>query len=288
MNREELESLLRDKIPTLPKKARKVAEYLLSNMREVAFYSIGEVADKLNVSKAQLVRVARILGFQGYADLKTALQMAILEQIDPVTMLARAKERGEGLLPNILDTEHANIDNTWRMLDRENINEFVELVKKAKNIYCMGWGISSLVAETFYMRFRVMGLAGHLIKRGSLAILEQVRGIKEGDMVIVCELPSYVVEVTEAITKCAAQKATIVTITDTAAAPVCSVATLQFYASALSPTFGSSIIGPLFLAHILTSILSVELGEAAKHALEDQVQFLHDERIFHPVFGLRY
>ncbi|HHZ04720.1 MULTISPECIES: MurR/RpiR family transcriptional regulator [Acetomicrobium] len=288
MNREELESLLRDKIPTLPKKARKVAEYLLSNMREVAFYSIGEVAEKLNVSKAQLVRVARILGFQGYADLKTALQMAILEQIDPVTMLARAKERGEGLLPNILDTEHANIDNTWRMLDRENINEFVELVKKAKNIYCMGWGISSLVAETFYMRFRVMGLAGHLIKRGSLAILEQVRGIKEGDMVIVCELPSYVVEVTEAITKCAAQKATIVTITDTAAAPVCSVATLQFYASALSPTFGSSIIGPLFLAHILTSILSVELGEAAKHALEDQVQFLHDERIFHPVFGLRY
>lgn len=288
MNREELESLLRDKIPTLPKKARKVAEYLLSNMREVAFYSIGEVAEKLNVSKAQLVRVARILGFQGYADLKTALQMAILEQIDPVTMLARAKERGEGLLPNILDTEHANIDNTWRMLDREKINEFVELVKKAKNIYCMGWGISSLVAETFYMRFRVMGLAGHLIKRGSLAILEQVRGIKEGDMVIVCELPSYVVEVTEAITKCAAQKATIVTITDTAAAPVCSVATLQFYASALSPTFGSSIIGPLFLAHILTSILSVELGEAAKHALEDQVQFLHDERIFHPVFGLRY
>ncbi|WP_213698044.1 MurR/RpiR family transcriptional regulator [Acetomicrobium sp.] len=288
MNREELESLLRDKIPTLPKKARKVAEYLLSNMREVAFYSIGEVAEKLNVSKAQLVRVARILGFQGYADLKTALQMAILEQIDPVTMLARAKERGEGLLPNILDTEHANIDNTWRMLDREKINEFVELVKKAKNIYCMGWGISSLVAETFYMRFRVMGLAGHLIKRGSLAILEQVRGIKEGDMVIVCELPSYVVEVTEAITKCAAQKATIVTITDTAAAPVCSVATLQFYASALSPTFGSSIIGPLFLAHILTSILSVELGEAAKRALEDQVQFLHDERIFHPVFGLRY
>jgi DNA-binding MurR/RpiR family transcriptional regulator len=288
MNREELESLLRDKIPTLPKKARKVAEYLLSNMREVAFYSIGEVAEKLNVSKAQLVRVARILGFQGYADLKTALQMAILEQIDPVTMLARAKERGEGLLPNILDTEHANIDNTWRMLDREKINEFVELVKKANNIYCMGWGISSLVAETFYMRFRVMGLAGHLIKRGSLAILEQVRGIKEGDMVIVCELPSYVVEVTEAITKCATQKATIVTITDTAAAPVCSVATLQFYASALSPTFGSSIIGPLFLAHILTSILSVELGEAAKHALEDQVQFLHDERIFHPVFGLRY
>jgi len=91
-------------------------------------------------------------------------------------------------------------------------------------------------------------------------MMEQVRGVKQGDMVIVCELPSYVVEVTEAVTKCASQKAKIMTITDTAAAPVCSVATLQFYVSALSPTFGSSIIGPLFLAHLLTSILSVELG----------------------------
>ncbi|HXK99538.1 MAG TPA: MurR/RpiR family transcriptional regulator [Acetomicrobium sp.] len=288
MTKEELESLLRDKIPALPKKARKVAEYLLSNMREAAFRSIGEVADELNVSKAQLVRVSRILGFKGYADLKSALQKVILEQIDPVTMLVKAKERGEGLAPSILEAEHANLDSTWRMADKEKIDAFVELVKEANNIYCMGWGISSLVAETFYMRFRVMGLPGHMIKRGSLAMMEQVRGVKQGDMVIVCELPSYVVEVTEAVTKCASQKAKIMTITDTAAAPVCSVATLQFYVSALSPTFGSSIIGPLFLAHLLTSILSVELGEAARSALEEQLKFLHDERIFHPVFGLRY
>ena len=250
MTKEELESLLRDKIPALPKKARKVAEYLLSNMREAAFRSIGEVADELNVSKAQLVRVSRILGFKGYADLKSALQKVILEQIDPVTMLVKAKERGEGLAPSILEAEHANLDSTWRMADKEKIDAFVELVKEANNIYCMGWGISSLVAETFYMRFRVMGLPGHMIKRGSLAMMEQVRGVKQGDMVIVCELPSYVVEVTEAVTKCASQKAKIMTITDTAAAPVCSVATLQFYVSALSPTFGSSIIGPLFLAHL--------------------------------------
>jgi len=288
MTKEELESLLRNKIPALPKKARKVAEYLLSNMREAAFRSIGEVADELGVSKAQLVRVSRILGFEGYADLKSALQKIILEQIDPVTMLVKAKERGEGLAPSILEAEHANLDSTWRMADKEKINDFIELVKEANNIYCMGWGISSLVAETFYMRFRVMGLPGHVIKRGSLAMMEQVRSVKQGDMVIVCELPSYVVEVTEAVTKCASQKATIVTITDTAAAPVCSVATLQFYVSALSPTFGSSIIGPLFLAHLLTSILSVELGEAARRALEEQLEFLYDERIFHPAFGLRY
>jgi len=113
------------------------------------------------------------------------------------------------------------------MADKEKIDAFVELVKEANNIYCMGWDFFSRCGN-FYMRFRVMGLPGHMIKRGSLAMMEQVRGVKQGDMVIVCELPSYVVEVTEAVTKCASQKAKIMTITDTAAAPVCSVETLQF------------------------------------------------------------
>jgi DNA-binding MurR/RpiR family transcriptional regulator len=51
-----------------------VAEYLLTNSSEVAFRSISDVADKLSVSKAQLVRVARMLGFDGYSSLKDVLK----------------------------------------------------------------------------------------------------------------------------------------------------------------------------------------------------------------------
>ena len=57
---------------------RRVAEYLLGNSSEVAFHSIGEVAERLSVSKAQLVRVARMLGFEGYANLKDVLKEALL------------------------------------------------------------------------------------------------------------------------------------------------------------------------------------------------------------------
>jgi hypothetical protein len=52
--------------------------------------------------------------------------------------------------------------------------------------------------------------------------------------------------------------------------------------------FGSSIIGPLFLVHILSSVLAVNMGDKTREAMEKQAEFLHDERIFHPVFGLKY
>ena len=65
MNSAKLQALLRNNIESLPNKARRVVEYLLANTREAAFLSIGEVAEKLDVSKAQLVRVARLVGVDG-------------------------------------------------------------------------------------------------------------------------------------------------------------------------------------------------------------------------------
>lgn len=49
MESSELQAMLREKMENMPTKARRVVEYLLSNTREAAFLSIGEVAEKLEV-----------------------------------------------------------------------------------------------------------------------------------------------------------------------------------------------------------------------------------------------
>jgi DNA-binding MurR/RpiR family transcriptional regulator len=54
MDSAQLQAMLREKMEQMPNKARRVVEYLLSNTREAAFLSIGEVAEKLDVSKASL------------------------------------------------------------------------------------------------------------------------------------------------------------------------------------------------------------------------------------------
>ena len=287
MDSSQLQTLFQEKMETMPNKARRVVEYLLSHMREAAFQSIAEVAQELQVSKAQLVRVARMLGFKGYTELKLALQEAILEQVNPAAMLAKVIESKESLPEKILQIEHANLDDTWRLLTEEKISRFIELVPKATTIYCLGWGISSLVASRPHA-VTGMGLNGTLMKRGSLSLTEQARAIRKDDMLIVCELPSYVTEVTEVTERSAAQGAVVATITDSPAAPVCRHASLSFFATAASPTFGSSILSPLFLVHVLTSALATNLGDSARKALEEQAQYLHDRRIFHPVFGLKY
>jgi DNA-binding MurR/RpiR family transcriptional regulator len=284
----DLQNMMLQKLPNLPNKTRRVTAYLLSNMRQAAFKSIGEVADELQVSKAQLVRVARVLGFDGYSELKACLQKTILEQVNPAALLVKAADMKEELPEKILQVEHANIDDTWTQTDIAKTAEFCRLVENSRINAFVGWGISSLVMELAYMRFCVMGLPAVLMKRGSLSIVEQMRNIAKDSLILVCEMPSYAVDVTEAVAGGYERGAKVVTITDSPAAPVCRYASLSFFVSATSPTFGSSIIGPLFLVHLLTSSLVVHMGESAREALEKEALYLHDERFFHPIFGLKY
>jgi DNA-binding MurR/RpiR family transcriptional regulator len=280
--------MMLQKLPNLPNKARRVTAYLLSNMRQAAFKSIGEVADELQVSKAQLVRVARVLGFDGYSELKACLQKTILEQVNPAALLLKATDMKDELPEKILQVEHANIDDTWTQTEMPKVAELCRLVEDARVNAFVGWGISSLVMELAYMRFCVMGLPAVLMKRGSLSIVEQMRNISKDSIIFVCEMPSYAIDVTEAVAEGHERGAKIITITDSPAAPVCRYASLSFFVSATSPTFGSSIIGPVFLVHMLTSALVIHLGDSARDALEKEAKYLHDERFFHPIFGLKY
>ena len=150
MDSSQLQALLRSKVEKMPNKARRVVEYLLANAREAAFLSIGEVAEKLNVSKAQLVRVSRMVGFDGYAALKEALQDTVLEQVNPAALLGRIIKNIHNLPEEILRLEHANLDDTWNQLQPERIVAFCEMIKEARMVYCMGWGISSIVAEALF------------------------------------------------------------------------------------------------------------------------------------------
>lgn len=289
MDVQRLEDRIRGKLNQFPSKTRRVAEYILANSSEIAFHSISETAEKLSVSRAQLVRVSRMLGFEGYADLKNTLKKKLLTQVIP-SSAKTGLENGSDIISELCRLEQANISETYKnlTLDTAMIDTFCDCVKNSDAVYCMGWGISALPAEWLYARFTELGLKSVLMRRGSLSLTEQARGIKANDMLIVCELPSYVIEVTEAVKKIVSKDTCVATITDSPAAPVCTYSQLNFYASDNSPMFGSSLIGSMFAVHVLTSVFAQRMGSEGKTALEDQKENFNDNRIYYPSYGLRY
>lgn len=230
-----------------------------------------------------------MLGFNGYADLKKTLKKKLLDQVIPAAMKTQNLDDSD-LAGKLCRLEQANIDETYRniVLNHEAVSDFCSAVQEADAIYCTGWGISALPAEWMYTRFSELGLKSILMKRGSLSLTEQSRAIGPDDMLIVCELPSYVIEVTEAVRKIAARNTFIAAITDSPAAPVCEYSRINFYVSDESPNFGSSLIGSMFAVHVLTSFLAQDMGSEGREALRTQKESLNDERIYYPSYDLRY
>ena len=103
-----------------------------ANMREGSFRSIGDIAEELKVSK-QCWCVAQMLGFSGYSELKTCLQKAILEQINPAALLASGGQQQRSFPRAFYRAEHANLDDTMAQLTRRH-GKFCELVSR-KYVY---------------------------------------------------------------------------------------------------------------------------------------------------------
>ena len=195
MDGAELQALLRGSAETMPNKARRVVEYILSNMREAAFLSIGEVAENLDVSRLSLSGwpgswASRVRGPQGSperrsrADNPTTSQQDHGEQAgpaggDPQDGTRQSRRNAE---PATLSISSSSADGAER-----------------PDGLLHGLGISSSYRSPPYTAHR----DGHPELPPQERILAHRAGQDHwrGDLVVAPELPSYVIEVTESIEK---------------------------------------------------------------------------------------
>ena len=63
------------------KTQRKIADYFLGNQERIGNLSSFEVAREIGVSNASIIRFCRILGYEGFKDLKNQLYSMLVENV---------------------------------------------------------------------------------------------------------------------------------------------------------------------------------------------------------------
>ena len=66
--------------PQLNKNDNEILSYCIRNHTEIANLKVTELADRLFISPASVVRFCKKLGFSGYSDFKASLRMDLFEQ----------------------------------------------------------------------------------------------------------------------------------------------------------------------------------------------------------------
>ena len=75
---------IQEAIPSFSKGQKKIASYILENYDKTAFMTAGKLGTTVGVSESTVVRFAADIGFEGYPEMRKALQALIKNRLTSV------------------------------------------------------------------------------------------------------------------------------------------------------------------------------------------------------------
>jgi DNA-binding MurR/RpiR family transcriptional regulator len=152
--------IISDNYKNLTKSEKRIANYLRKNQEESAFLSAGEIADRLGLSEATLVRFARTLGFSSYPAMRTVLQEAFRHRVTHSTRLRSRlddlREAGD-IFDRLVVSEIDYLTLSLETIERQSLNRAVEMIHSRKRIFIFGVGPSVSLVNLMEIRLGRFG-----------------------------------------------------------------------------------------------------------------------------------
>lgn len=171
----------------LTKSEKRIADFMRRSQDEAAFLSAAEVAERLGLSEATMVRFARALEFDSYPALREALQDNFRRRM---THSARLRSRLDDLreagdiFERLVTSEIDYLTEALHTLDRDALNAAVELLRTHQRVFVFGLGPSVSLVDL--LQIRLTRAARHVIPLNSSGqeILEPMMLMGGDDLLI--------------------------------------------------------------------------------------------------------
>jgi len=172
----------------LTKSEKRIANFIRKNQEETAFLSAGELADRLGLSEATMVRFARTLGFGSYPAMRSVLQNSFRRRI---THSARLRGRLDDLreagdiFERLVVSEIDYLTQALETVDRESLRQAVELLRTRKQVYVFGVGPSTSLVDLLEIRLGRFGRQVIPLTTAGREILEPLLRMTDQDLLFV-------------------------------------------------------------------------------------------------------
>lgn len=148
---------LRVESTCLPKVLRRLAEYILSNPREVLYQSVTELGDAARAGEASVIRLCRDIGFRGFQDFKLALAVDLAQQAVSATNVISATASLDKILDHAFAEAQQNLQQTRTMIDLRHLEAVISLFLASEQVIFHGVGASGVTARDYAYKFLRLG-----------------------------------------------------------------------------------------------------------------------------------
>jgi DNA-binding MurR/RpiR family transcriptional regulator len=180
--------VISDHYGQLTKSEKRIANYLRKNQEESAFLAAGEIADRLGLSEATLVRFARTMGFNSYPAMRSVLQEAFRRRVThSVRLQSRLDDLREAddIFDRLVASEIDYLTQSLETIDRSSLIKAVKMIRERKRIFIFGVGPSVSLVNLMEIRLGRFGWQVVPLTTAGREILEPLIWMTEQDLLFV-------------------------------------------------------------------------------------------------------
>jgi DNA-binding MurR/RpiR family transcriptional regulator len=179
---------LEDHLPSLTKSQQRIASYLLASYDEATFLSAADLAERLNVSQATVVRFAKAIGYDGFPEMRRHLQELFRVKATPAARLQRklselASSQGS-VLTKVIDMEVQYLTEAAHSIEPADFDRAVNILLSGQRIFVFGSGPSGILADLAELRLRRLGVLTIGMTESGRHLLEKLQLLRQGDAVL--------------------------------------------------------------------------------------------------------
>lgn len=181
---------------------KKVLKFIIDHMEQIPYMNINQLAEESFVSKTVIINLCQKLGFSGFKELKFSINSSLKQKI--------ASEQSADM--SVLSNLEKSIQKTFSLIVDEDIDQAVDSLLTAKNIFIMARGTSKPVG--YYLEHLLFSLGLHCFFIDDYNLSESfTRLVTKDDVVILFSLSGQTKKILETARMIHLKEAQIISVT---------------------------------------------------------------------------
>jgi DNA-binding MurR/RpiR family transcriptional regulator len=182
------EDRIRQERPSMSKSFAKLADFLLDSYIEAAFMTASELAHRLDLDAATVVRFAQTLGYKGFPHLQREIRQRVLGDLLVRPEQAKVAESVPGVVANAMAELSLALEQTRMSLDTEALAKLVEQIGAARRIILLAENPAQAAAYNLVHFLEQGGFPIYIARSGVADLARTVHTATDQDLLIALEV----------------------------------------------------------------------------------------------------
>ncbi|MGD9099173.1 MAG: MurR/RpiR family transcriptional regulator [Anaerolineae bacterium] len=248
---------IRENFDRLTPSFKKLGEFLLDNYFDAAFMTASQLANRLDIDPATVVRFSQRLGYRGYPELLADVRTAVRDELDAVYKTDVKEGTPHDAVLKLIDAERTNLERMETQLKPEALKGFVEALESAKRIFVVSQWAGLHLARMFADLLHSAGMEATAVDAAATSAMTALHALGEGDLVLSVALADVGPDMGTVLKFARERGAATYAVTTWASSSAARSAEVLFVAPGRTPTtFPSFAMLSFFLSTIFQTLLA--------------------------------